>query len=105
MGSIEAGAGFWYRDPSFQASGLPNPWAGATKMAPFDQPFYIIMNLAVGGVNYFSDYFVNSPLPKPWSNTSPRASTDFWQGRSQWQPTWIGEDTHFEIDYVRVRAL
>jgi hypothetical protein len=74
MGSVEAGAGFWYRDPRFAQSGHENPWAGATVMAPFDQPFYIIMNLAVGGVNYFADVFENRPYPKPWWNGSPRGA-------------------------------
>jgi hypothetical protein len=76
-------------------------------MAPFDQHFYIILNLAVGGTNYFADSFVNSPLPKPWLNTSPRAAADFWENRSQWETTWLRgtEESHFLIDYVRVRAL
>jgi hypothetical protein len=30
----------------------PNPWAGKAKNAPFDQPFYLILNVAVGG-NFF----------------------------------------------------
>lgn len=72
IGSVDAGDGFWYRDPQFKNSGLPNPWAGGSRMAPFDKPFYIILNLAAGGVNYFGDGFVNQPYPKPWSNTSPR---------------------------------
>lgn len=71
VGTVNAGAGFWYRDPRFINSGLPNPWAGASPMAPFDQPFYIILNLAVGGTNYFADSFVNQPHAKPWLNTSP----------------------------------
>lgn len=75
VGEILPGDGFWYRDPRFVNSGLANPWAGATKMAPFDQPFYIIMNLAVGGVNYFSDTFYNYPGAKPWNNDSPQGKT------------------------------
>lgn len=77
-------------------------------MAPFDQPFYIIMNLAVGGVNYFADHFVNQPHPKPWLNTSPTAMRDFWAARGQWLPTWnmaVNDDRHLQIDYVRVWAL
>lgn len=98
-------------------------------MAPFDQPFFIILNLAVGGVNYFADSFVNQPHPKPWLNTSPRgnfyffkkfqkliffkifffiAMADFWAARGQWMPTWnmaINDDSHLQVDYVRVWAL
>lgn len=71
MGTISAGEGFWYRDSRFASSGLPNPWASGSKMAPFDEPFYIIFNLAVGGTNYFADHFVNKPYNKPWHNDSP----------------------------------
>ena len=62
---VPVGEGFWKRG-GFNSSGWENPWAGASPMAPFDQEFYIIMNLAVGGVNYFADNFVNQPAPKPW---------------------------------------
>ena len=125
IGSVDAGNGFWDRDPQFKNSGLPNPWEKGSRMAPFDQPFFIIMNLAVGGVNYFGDSLVNQPYAKPWSNTSPRgkkfilslnnfiklfnsAMADFWKGRDNWLPTWNSnnsDDSHFQIDYVRVWAL
>lgn len=63
--NVDAGAGFWARG-GFASSGLPNPWTGGTIMAPFDQEFFIIMNLAVGGTNFFADSFVNRNSPKPW---------------------------------------
>lgn len=68
--------------------------------------FYIIMNNAVGGVAYFPDGASN-PGGKPWSNTSPQASTDFWNGRGQWLPTWTlhNNDAALIVDYVRVWAL
>lgn len=106
IGTIDAGTGFWDRG-SFWSSGLENPWTQGTVMAPFDQEFYIIMNLAAGGTNYFADSFTSNP-PKPWSNGSPRASADFWEGRSGWEPTWNrnrNEDSHMQVDYVRVWAL
>nr|CAD7439893.1 unnamed protein product [Timema bartmani] len=87
-----------------------NPWRFGTKMAPFDQEFYFLMNLAVGGVNgYFPDDGVNAG-GKPWINTSPQASTDFWNGRSQWLPTWHldennGESSSLLVDYVKVWAV
>lgn len=77
MGTVNAENGFWYRDPRFAQSGHANPWVDGTLMAPFDQPFYIIMNLAVGGVNYFGDHLVNSPHPKPWWNGSPSGKIIF----------------------------
>jgi len=63
LGTVDFGSGFWDRG-GFGASGLPNPWAGATRAAPFDQEFYVIINLAIGGTNYFDDSFVNAPCAK-----------------------------------------
>lgn len=63
VGIVHAGSGFWNRGGW---TGIGNPWDGASNMAPFDQEFYIIMNLAVGGTNYFSDYFDNRNGGKPW---------------------------------------
>lgn len=106
-GTVEVGSGFWDRG-NFGGSGHNNPWAGAGIDAPFNQEFYIIMNNAVGGTVYFGDHFVNQGFPKPWLNTSPRASADFWEHRAWWEPTWnLGhsEDSHLQIEYVRVWAL
>lgn len=58
-------------------------------MAPFDQEFYIIINNAIGGTNYFADHFENRDHPKPWLNTSPRAAADFWEDWARWEPTWV----------------
>lgn len=65
VGTADAGEGFW-KYGGFESSGYPNPWAGGTIMAPFDQEFFLIMNLAVGGTNFFDDSFVNRDNPKPW---------------------------------------
>lgn len=107
VGTVSAGNGFWQRG-NFGNSGLANPWASATKMAPFDQEFHIIMNLAVGGTGFFSDSFRNEGASKPWSNTSPNAARDFWNGRGGWLPTWNynrNDDADLQVDYVRVWAL
>lgn len=107
VGTVNAGEGFWRRG-GFESSGHANPWASGTIMAPFDQEFFLIMNLAVGGTNYFSDGFVNRNSPKPWHNDSPRAAADFWNARSAWEPTWNrqhSDDSHMQIDWVRVWAL
>ncbi|XP_072018556.1 beta-1,3-glucan-binding protein-like [Amphiura filiformis] len=88
-----------------------NPWENSpNKMAPFDQDFYIIMNVAVGGTGgYFSDGLTNQPYPKPWNDQSPTAPRDFWLAKDQWYPTWFptvnnGEGAAMEVDYVRVWA-
>jgi len=83
-------------------SGTHNPWQGRGNAAPFDQEFYIILNVAVGGA---ADYFPDDVGGKPWSNKKPAASTVFWQARNQWLPTWKGEDAALQIDSVKVWKL
>lgn len=99
--------GFWELG-ELSATGLESPWKTSSnlRMAPFDQEFYIILNLAVGGVSYFPDGASN-PGGKPWLNSSPRSSADFWEGREQWLSTWNLEtdDSHLQVDYVRVYAV
>lgn len=86
-----------------------NPWTRASPMAPFDQEFYMIINLAVGGTNgFFYDGLRNENGNKPWSNDSPTAFRDFWQGRDQWLPSWglgVDDRSHLQVDYVRVYAV
>lgn len=106
--TADAGEGFWKRG-NFEGSGFENPWKNGKMIAPFDQEFYIILNLAVGGTNhFFSDEFRNEPYYKPWWNSSPRAAADFWAAKNNWLPTWnLGknDDGDLKIDYVRVYAL
>ncbi|XP_055316515.1 beta-1,3-glucan-binding protein-like [Sitodiplosis mosellana] len=110
-GSIKAGAGFWSRGAyDAIAPGVMNPWRLATtNMAPFDQEFYLIMNLAVGGSQHFPDDAANS-ASKPWANDSPTAAADFWNARNAWLATWnleqnLSRDASLIVDYVRVWAL
>lgn len=104
-GRVEPPANGFWEYGAFPA-GQDNPWVGATKLAPFDQEFYFIMNLAVGGTNsFFPDEAVNSGPPKPWSNQSPQALLDFWNARGSWESTWVGEEAALKVDYVRVYAL
>ncbi|XP_058453580.1 beta-1,3-glucan-binding protein-like [Malaya genurostris] len=105
---------FWERGNfDERAPGTRNPWITGTKMAPFDQEFFIIMNLAIGGTNgYFPDDNVINSAPKPWSNQSPVrvAMTNFWKQKDNWISSWNleqndGKESAFQIDYVRVWAL
>ncbi|KDR21211.1 beta-1,3-glucan-binding protein-like [Zootermopsis nevadensis] len=98
--------GFWELGQfSSQVGTIDNPWKFGNKMAPFDQPFYFILNVAVGGVNDFFPDGAQNPGGKPWLNTSPQASTDFWNGRNQWLPTWNSDNTALQVDYIKVWAL
>ncbi|XP_023948455.2 beta-1,3-glucan-binding protein-like [Bicyclus anynana] len=102
-------AGLW-QFGGFNTSPFQNPWRFGTKMAPFDQQFFLIMNVAVGGTNgYFPDN-VQNPHPKPWRNNSPTAAADFLNAQGNWLPTWNlnvneGRDAALQVDYVRIWAL
>ncbi|KAL0953495.1 hypothetical protein HGRIS_004723 [Hohenbuehelia grisea] len=73
---------------------LKNPWEGRANAAPFDQPFYLIMNVAVGGTNgWFPDGIGN----KPWLDGSSTAMRDFANAKDKWYPTWPSD--------VKQRAL
>jgi beta-glucanase (GH16 family) len=76
-----------------------NPWTGRGNDAPFDQKFYIIFNVAVGGTGgYFPDGMAN----KPWSNSDPNAVNSFWKSESSWYSTWKQEDAAMQIDWIKV---
>lgn len=61
--------GFWHMGNFSDV--YENPWRSGTKAAPFDQEFYLIINLAVGGIGYFPDNAEN-PGGKPWKNKSQK---------------------------------
>jgi hypothetical protein len=84
-----------------QAIILTNPWVNGTKSAPFDQSFYLILDLAVGGTNgWFPD-----GDEKPWLDGSTTPMLDFWRNRNSWLSTWSTsnpEDRSFIIDSVKM---
>ncbi|XP_072397174.1 beta-1,3-glucan-binding protein-like [Diabrotica undecimpunctata] len=108
VGTVTPPAGGFWQYGDLQPSGLPNPWARGSKMAPFDAEFHILINLAVGGA-YFPDDVDNKSGKKPWTSTQPyrEGMTRFWQANQQWKPTWNlnSDDSHLKVDYVRVWAL
>ncbi|KAI9558646.1 hypothetical protein GHT06_015435 [Daphnia sinensis] len=86
VGSLSPPAGgFW------ELSGLTgaNPWSGCTRMAPFDQKFHLVLNVAVGAAGFFPEGCVNVPYNKPWtaSSSTPMTSRD---------------DSAMQVDYIRV---
>jgi beta-glucanase (GH16 family) len=73
---------------------LPRTWPADHPNAPFDTEFYLIMNLAVGGINYFDTY-----APKNFGADAK----GFWNGRDLWEPTWgAGEDRAMIVDSVKI---
>lgn len=73
--------------------------------------FHFILNLAVGGTNYFFPETGNRNGAKPWRNNSPgSATTDFWKGRDQWLSSWNldknnGTSACLIIDSIKVYAI
>ncbi|KAH6669868.1 concanavalin A-like lectin/glucanase domain-containing protein [Halenospora varia] len=67
-------------------SALHDPWSQTGRAnTPFDEDFYLILNVAVGGTNgYFPDKVGN----KPWGDQSLTAPLEFWNAENQWRPTW-----------------
>lgn len=74
-----------------------DPWNGRGYNAPFDKPFYLILNVAVGGTNGWFEDNVNG---KPWLNGSPKAKKDFWDNRDQWFSTWT--QPQMEVEKVSI---
>lgn len=57
---------------------LVDPWAqSGDSNAPFDQAFYLILNVAVGGTN---GWFPDGEGSKPWTNQG-NAAWDFYQSK------------------------
>jgi beta-glucanase (GH16 family) len=74
--------------PAYTANGTKyvDTWSQTGRdQTPFDQEFYLILNVAVGGTN---GWFEDSKSGKPWLDGSDRAKIDFWDNRDQWYPTW-----------------
>jgi beta-glucanase (GH16 family) len=85
-----------FNQPLWQRGGFPLSDSNGTRLVdlwsqtgreqtPFDQEFYLILNVAVGGTN---GWFQDGASGKPWVDLSPTAKKDFWDARDQWYPTW-----------------
>ncbi|KAF7297158.1 Glycoside hydrolase family 16 protein [Mycena indigotica] len=76
-----------------------NPYTNIN--SPFDKPFYLIIDLAVGGT---SGWFPDKVGGKPWLDGSSTAMFDFWQAKKAWYSTWPKdpEDGAFRIDSVKM---
>jgi len=107
MFTLKVDQTFWQRGqfPDVVQNGteyvaLQNPWINGTNSAPFDKPFYLIMNVAVGGTSgWFPDGYGN----KPWLDGSLTAMYDFASKQDEWYPTWgEGDDRALIIDSVRM---
>jgi len=95
-----------FDEPLWQRGNFPTTTANGSRIndnwsqsgraqTPFDQPFYLILNLAVGGTN---GWFEDNKSGKPWVDASPRANRDFWEDRANWEPTWT--QPQMEVEQV-----
>eukprot|EP00354_Favella_ehrenbergii_P003095 CAMPEP_0170456332 /NCGR_PEP_ID=MMETSP0123-20130129/4005_1 /TAXON_ID=182087 /ORGANISM="Favella ehrenbergii, Strain Fehren 1" /LENGTH=326 /DNA_ID=CAMNT_0010719781 /DNA_START=48 /DNA_END=1028 /DNA_ORIENTATION=+ len=63
-----------------------NPWKHEKEInAPFNQEYYLILNVAVGGTN---GYFPEGQCGKPWSDMDPHSVNAFYNAEGAWYPTW-----------------
>jgi beta-glucanase (GH16 family) len=90
-------ASFWEKGK--WANTFDNPWRGRGNAAPFDQEFYLIINLAVGGV---TGYWPDGVGNKPWNNGDAHAVNSFYDKIDTWYPSWQGEDAALQIDSVKM---
>jgi beta-glucanase (GH16 family) len=95
--SVNFDQSFW--DRGGWPDNLNNPWQGRPNSAPFDQKFYVLFNVAVGGTN---GYFVDGVGNKPWSNEDPHSVNAFWNAWGSWYPTWKGENAALQVDWIKV---
>lgn len=81
---------------------LKNPWTNGSTSAPFDQEFYLILNVGVGGSNgWFPDW--QGEDGKPWINQGASPAYDFLKAKDVWYPTWGEEDSRgMVVDYVKM---
>ncbi|KAI0746495.1 concanavalin A-like lectin/glucanase [Daedaleopsis nitida] len=85
---------------------VENIWekAGGSAAAPFDQEFYLILDVAAGGT---SGWFPDNVGGKPWFDGSSSAMRDFAQAQDTWAATWPSseDDRALRIDSVKMWKL
>ncbi|ETS61733.1 hypothetical protein PaG_03827 [Moesziomyces aphidis] len=78
---------------------IHNPWIRSENpnIAPFDQHFYLILNVAVGG-----KYFAGTD-DVVWNSESAFPATTFWQNVKKWYPSWATDPRERGMAVDRVR--
>lgn len=75
-----------------------------SKMAPFDQEFYITLGYGIGGVNDFNEDLYHWQPEKPWENTNQRGMSTLLKAVEPNFDHWL-EFGELLIDYVKVYAI
>ncbi|KAB5562727.1 beta-1,3-glucan-binding protein [Coniochaeta sp. 2T2.1] len=94
-----------FDQPLWQRGNFPTSTANGTRITdlwsqtgrpqtPFDKPFYLILNVAVGGTN---GWFEDNKSGKPWLDASPNAKKDFYDARDEWLPTWKAPEMQIKM--------
>lgn len=80
---------------------VQNIWEGQPNAAPFDQEFYLIISLSVGGT---SGWFPDKVGGKMWFDGSATAMTDFAKAQDEWFGTWPSsdDDRALRVDSVKM---
>ncbi|KAL9637683.1 MAG: hypothetical protein Q9204_001777 [Flavoplaca sp. TL-2023a] len=96
--------GLWARGdfPLSDSNGtrLVDPWSQTgNKATPFDEAFYLIINVGVGGTN---GWFKDGKSGKPWVDQSLIAKKDFYSAREQWLPTWEDDKGQMVVSRVKM---
>lgn len=98
-----------FNEPLWKRGNFPLDSANGTRLVdtwtstgrdqtPFDQDFYLILNVAVGGTN---GWFQDGKSGKPWVDISTTASKQFNDAQDQWYPTWA-ENGQMEVSKVEM---
>lgn len=80
---------------------IKNPWQNSLENnAPFDQSFYLILNVAVGSRN---GWFPDGDGGKPWADGAASAAGNFFAAAETWLPTWgEGNDRALNVKSVKM---
>lgn len=89
--------------PEVDSYGNPiiSPWTISDhKSAPFDESFYLILSVAVGG-GYF-EY-----TDTPWSRDAPYWTQQkmVWEARDEMSKTWHTDEAALRVDWIRMTEL
>ncbi|BFZ55050.1 hypothetical protein PYCC9005_002088 [Savitreella phatthalungensis] len=90
--------------PTWIGQTLPNPWLSSRhKCAPFDQAFYLVLNVAVAGnPGYFGD-----ARQAPWGVETNwyNGQRQIWDAREEFSHTWTEEEVPMKIEWIRMSQL
>ncbi|KAK3087910.1 hypothetical protein FSP39_012365 [Pinctada imbricata] len=103
--TIQPGSGGFWVEGNFQNENIQNPYRNGGTMSPFDQEFYVVLDLAVGGMSAFPDNYINVQYSKPWTTNANTAAKEFWEAKNSWYPTWNPNANDGEQAALKVNSL